>query len=94
MGMGEHHVAVRPSEITVSYNASDKTWDATTNINADQLKAAPDAMTVNGQPIVGGMFTSIQAQEDLKSQLIGLGVYDTANQNTGTMKDVAFDSTA
>jgi sporulation protein YlmC with PRC-barrel domain len=42
LGMGEHYVAVNPSNIKVSYNDSDKKWHATMNATADQLKAAPE----------------------------------------------------
>ena len=40
LGMGEHYVVVRPSAI--SFNAKDNEWHATMNVNADQLKAAPE----------------------------------------------------
>jgi hypothetical protein len=42
LGMGQHYVAVNPSNIQVSYNSSDKKWHATMNATADQLKAAPE----------------------------------------------------
>jgi len=42
LGMGEHYVAVRPSAITLTYNASEKKWHAEMDANADQLKAAPE----------------------------------------------------
>jgi hypothetical protein len=42
LGIGEHYVAVSPSEVKVSYNDSDKKWHATMNTTADQLKAAPE----------------------------------------------------
>jgi hypothetical protein len=38
--MGDHYVVVRPSAI--SFNAKDNKWHATMNVNADQLKAAPE----------------------------------------------------
>jgi hypothetical protein len=40
LGMGDHYIVVRPSAI--SFNATDNTWHATMNANADQLKAAPE----------------------------------------------------
>ena len=40
LGMGDHYVVVRPSAI--SFNAKDDKWHATMNVNADQLKAAPE----------------------------------------------------
>lgn len=42
LGVGDHYVAVNPSEIKVSYNDLDKKWHATMNATADQLKAAPE----------------------------------------------------
>jgi PRC-barrel domain len=40
LGMGDHHVVVRPPAI--SFNAKDNKWHATMNLTADQLKAAPE----------------------------------------------------
>jgi hypothetical protein len=40
LGMGDHYAVVRPSAI--SFNAKDNKWHATMNVNADQLKAAPE----------------------------------------------------
>ena len=42
LGVGEHYVAVNPSNVKVSYNSSDKKWHATMDANADQLKGAPE----------------------------------------------------
>ena len=42
LGMGDHYVAVRPSAISLSFNAADGKWHATMNANAEQLKAAPE----------------------------------------------------
>jgi len=42
LGLGEHYVAVNPSAVKVSYNATDKKWHASMNASADQLKAAPE----------------------------------------------------
>lgn len=42
LGMGEHYVAINPSAVKVSYNATDKKWHASMNASADQLKAAPE----------------------------------------------------
>jgi hypothetical protein len=40
LGMGDHYVVVRPSAI--SFHAKDDKWHATMNVNADQIKAAPE----------------------------------------------------
>ena len=43
LGKGDRYVVMRPSAI--SFKAKDNKWHATTNVNADQLKAAPDTNT-------------------------------------------------
>jgi sporulation protein YlmC with PRC-barrel domain len=40
IGMGDQYVVVRPSAI--SFNAKDNTWHATMNVNAEQLRGAPE----------------------------------------------------
>ena len=40
LGWAGHYVVVRPSSI--SFKAKDNKWHATMNVNADQLKAAPE----------------------------------------------------
>ena len=42
LGMGDHYVAVNPSDVRISYNDSDKKCHATKNATADQLKAASE----------------------------------------------------
>ncbi len=42
LGMGDRYVAVSPDAVKVSYNDKDKTWHATINATADQLKSAPE----------------------------------------------------
>ncbi len=39
----------------------------------------------------GGMFTSLPAKDELSSKVVGLDVYNNANQNIGTIKDVAYN---
>jgi hypothetical protein len=41
LGMGDHYVAVSPSDLKVSYDATTKKWHANMDTTADQLKAAP-----------------------------------------------------
>jgi PRC-barrel domain len=41
----------------------------------------------------GGMFTNIPAKDELSSKVVGLDVYNNANQNIGTIKDVAYNGT-
>jgi hypothetical protein len=42
LGMGDHYVAVRPSAVSLTFNANEKKWHATMNVDSDQLKAAPE----------------------------------------------------
>jgi sporulation protein YlmC with PRC-barrel domain len=42
LGMGTHYVAVDPSSVKVTYDASNKVWRATMNATKDQLKSAPE----------------------------------------------------
>ncbi len=42
LGMGDHYVAVRPSALQLTYDASDKKWRAAMDTTADQLKKAPE----------------------------------------------------
>lgn len=41
LGLGTHYVAVSPSALAVTWNATDKKWNAKINATKDQLKAAP-----------------------------------------------------
>jgi len=41
LGMGGHDVAVDPSAVKVSYNSNDKSWHASMNASAAELKKAP-----------------------------------------------------
>ena len=42
LGVGDHYVAVNPSDISVTWDAGAKKWHASMNTTADQLKAAPE----------------------------------------------------
>ena len=42
LGIGDHYVAVNPSQVKVSYNDSEKKWHASMNATTDELKAAPE----------------------------------------------------
>jgi PRC-barrel domain len=41
----------------------------------------------------GGVFTNIPVKDELSSKVVGLDVYNNANQNIGTIKDVAYNGT-
>jgi len=42
LGMGDHYIAVRPSAINITYDASKDKWQALMNTDIDQLKSAPE----------------------------------------------------
>src|SRR5579863_7215866 len=45
----------------------------------------------NSEMRSGSMFTTVPAKDELSSKVVGLDVYNNANQNIGTIKDVAFN---
>jgi PRC-barrel domain protein len=52
---------------------------------------ASDPKKGNAEMHSGGMFTSLPAKDELSSKVVGLDVYNSANQNIGTIKDVAYN---
>jgi sporulation protein YlmC with PRC-barrel domain len=91
LGLGEHDVAVQPSAITLNYDQTSKKWHAATQLTADQLKTAPDAMRVDAKPSDDKVFTAVEPGDDLSSRIINISVYNKDGQNIGTLKDVAFN---
>jgi hypothetical protein len=55
---------------------------------------ASDSNAANAGTHAGGMFTSLPAKDELSSKAVGLDVYNNANQNIGTIKDVAYNGTS
>jgi hypothetical protein len=53
-----------------------------------------DSNAANARTHAGGMFTSLPAKDELSSKVVGLDVYNNANQNIGTIKDVAYNGTS
>jgi PRC-barrel domain len=53
-----------------------------------------DSSAANSGAHAGGMFTSLPAKDELSSKVVGLDVYNNANQNIGTIKDVAYNGTS
>jgi hypothetical protein len=49
--------------------------------------------TGNSEMHSGGMSTSVPAKDELSSKVVGLDVYNNANQNIGTIKDLAYNGT-
>ena len=50
--------------------------------------------TGNSEARSGGMFASVPARAELSSKVVGLDVYNNANQDIGTIKDVAYNGTS
>ena len=50
-----------------------------------------DSNAANAGTRSGGMFTSVPAQDELSSRVVGLDVYNNAKQDIGTIKDVAYN---
>ena len=42
LGMGDHYVAVNPSSVHITWDATNKAWHAAMNTTVDDLKAAPE----------------------------------------------------
>jgi hypothetical protein len=53
-----------------------------------------DSNAANAGTHAGGMFTTLPAKDELSSKVVGLDVYNSANQNIGTIKDVAYNGTS
>jgi hypothetical protein len=63
-----------------------------TTVGSNDQASDPDAGKVGLRS--GGMFTSLPAKDELSSKVVGLDVYNNANQNIGTIKDVAYNGTS
>jgi hypothetical protein len=55
---------------------------------------ASDSDATNAGSHAGSMFTSLPVKDELRSKVVGLDVYNSANQNIGTIKDVAYNGTS
>jgi hypothetical protein len=74
-----------PVTMFIGPNSSTEVTTVGSNSQASDSNAGNAAMRA------GGMFTSIPARDELSSKVVGLDVYNSANQNIGTIKDVAYD---
>ena len=70
------------------YIGGDSATEVTTVGSNDQTSGSN---TGNSEAGSGGMFTSLPARDELSSKVVGLDVYNNANQNIGTIKDVAYN---
>ena len=50
-----------------------------------------EVTTIGSNNQVTGTFTTVPAKDDLSSKAVGLDVYNAANQDIGTIKDIAFN---
>jgi len=63
---------------------------ASSDPTADNAKSAPGATDQTAMAASDGMFTSIPANDDLSSKMIGLSIYNNERQDIGSIKDIAF----
>src|ERR1700684_263587 len=73
--------------VTMFIGPNSETEVATVGSN-DQ---ASDSDAGNSGMRSGRMFTNVPAKDELTSKVVGLDVYNNANQNIGTIKDVAYN---
>jgi hypothetical protein len=86
-------VKVMPDSFLIQ--AKDKTGNPVTMfLSPGSLTEVTDDSTgQNAKPRVGGgMFANVPATDDLSSKVVGLEVYNNANQDIGTIKDIAFNA--
>ena len=79
----------------VPTNFPASTTTDTSNSTIAQSPVAPPpafiaAATDNKVAAGGDMFTTVPAKDDLTSSVIGLDIYNGANEDIGTIKDIAF----
>ncbi len=85
-------VKVMPDSFLVQ--AKDKSGNPMTMFIGPNSVTEVSAMTGSGAAIQagsGGTFATVPAGDDLTSKVVGLDVYNKANQDIGTIKDIAFD---
>jgi sporulation protein YlmC with PRC-barrel domain len=83
-------VKVKPDAFIVQ--AKDQTGaPVTVLLNANSVEILADEDSV-AKTNAKSSFTSVPANEDLSSKLIGLDIYNGANKDIGTIKDVAFSA--
>jgi hypothetical protein len=99
---GFTNVKVVPDSFLV--RATDKSGNAVTMFIGPNSMTEVTTVGANGQATgtntgesaknTGGMFTSVPANDELSSNVIGLDVYNNDHQNIGTIKDVAYNGTS
>lgn len=84
---GFTNVKVKPDSFLVE--ANDKAGNPVTMFITPNSLAEVTTIGQNKQST--GTFTSISPKDDLSSKAIGLNVYNNANQDIGTIKDIALN---
>lgn len=84
---GFTNVKVMPDSFLVQ--ANDKAGNPVTMFITPNSMAEVTTIGSNNQ--VTGTFTNVPAKDDLSSKAVGLDVYNAANQDIGTIKDIAFN---
>ncbi len=82
--------AVEPS--TSPASTTTKTTTATPATPAPASAAVADTAAPSNHKATsdGSMFVSVPVRDDLSSSIVGLDIYNAANQDIGTIKDIAF----
>jgi hypothetical protein len=60
-----------------------------TDVNSDRQSVETQKSGIEAS---GGAFANVAVKDDLSSKVVGLDVYNKANQDIGTIKDIAYDS--
>ena len=97
---GFTNVKVMPDSFLVQ--ANDKSGNAVTMFIGPNSMSEVTTVGSNGQASGtntgasgnGGMFTSVPANDELSSKVVGLDVYNNDHQNIGMIKDVAYNGTS
>jgi sporulation protein YlmC with PRC-barrel domain len=64
---------------------------ATDTVNGQSTSGMNNTHAGSAGAMSGGEFATVSAQEDLSSKVVGLDIYNNANQDIGKIKDIAFD---
>jgi hypothetical protein len=84
-------VKVMPDSFLVS--AKDKTGNPVTMfINPNSVTEVMASNVSDQNDSTAGPFATIPKTDDLSTKVVGLSVYNRANQDIGTIKDIAFDA--
>jgi hypothetical protein len=87
---------IKPNSVTelVDLGAAAPSHSGTAGGTVATVPAARAGAAGDQMGTAGRTFTTVPADERLSSKMVGLDVYNNANQDIGTIKDVAYDGSA